>query len=195
MLIYNYSSETKEFIDTSEAFLDPLETKAKGKNVYLCPANATFIKPMTPAVGNKAVWNGNAWEEKEDHRGIEYWLTSDVYGTPARVMTEFGPLPDNSTLVAPVKVETVEEIIEKFKATVQKHLDETARQRDYDDMNSLCSYKGSTDPVFNKEGTAGVAWRDQVWRTCYTIRDAILAEERELPTDIISELPVFTWGE
>ena len=112
---------------------------------------------------------------------------------------QLGYTYDGVTFNAPVIPEpapmTVEELVEYYEGIVEKHLDAVAQTRGYKDIVSLCSYKGSTDPVFNKEGTAGVAWRDQVWRTCYTIRDAILAEERELPTDIISELPVFTWGD
>ena len=91
---------------------------------------------------------------------------------------------------------TQEEIVLGYVLTVQKYLDDTAKTRGYDGIISLCSYKGSTDPIFDKEGTAGVVWRDAVWRKCYDIRDAIIAGIRtELPTDIISELPEFTWGD
>lgn len=90
-----------------------------------------------------------------------------------------------------------EEILSKLISGVQSYLDSTAKQMGYDGIVSLCSYKGSTDAIFNKEGTAGVAWRDLVWRTCYTIRDEVLAGTRTIPTveELISELPEFTWGD
>ena len=90
-----------------------------------------------------------------------------------------------------------EEILSLLIKGVQDYLDSTSRQRGYDGIVSLCSYKGSTDAIFDKEGTAGVAWRDLVWRTCYTIRDEVLAGTRTIPTieELISELPEFTWGD
>lgn len=99
-------------------------------------------------------------------------------------------------IVLPPK--TQEEILSEYITLVQQYLDSTAKSRGYDGIISLCSYKGSTDAVFNKEGTAGVAWRDSVWRTCYSIRDEVLAGTRtEIPTaeSLISELPIFTWGD
>ena len=95
----------------------------------------------------------------------------------------------------PVHVPTQEEIVAYYDSIVEEHLDATARQRGYKDIVSLCSYKGSTDAIFNKEGTAAAAWRDQVWRTYYNIKDAVIAGTRQLPTDIVSELPAFTWGD
>lgn len=90
-----------------------------------------------------------------------------------------------------------EEILSSLIKAVQNHLDSTAKERGYEGIISLCSYKGSTDATFNKEGTAGVVWRDLVWRTCYTICDEVLAGTRAVPTaeELISELPVFTWGD
>lgn len=45
MKIFNYNSDTKEFLGESDANLDPLETQNQGKPVYLLPAHATFTAP------------------------------------------------------------------------------------------------------------------------------------------------------
>lgn len=103
MNVYKYSKETKEYISAEVAQLDPLETEIKGENVYLLPANATFTAPPAKKEGFAMVWNGEAWEEVEDHRGTEYWLPGDAYGTPAREMKELGPLPEGATTTAPEK--------------------------------------------------------------------------------------------
>ena len=103
MNVYKYDEKTKEYIGTEEALLDPLETELKGENVYLLPANATFTEPTEPQGGYVNVWNGEAWQEVEDHRGVEYWLTEDTYGAPAREMKELGALPEGSTTTAPEK--------------------------------------------------------------------------------------------
>ena len=73
------------------------------KNIYLLPANATFIAPPAKKEGFACVWNGEAWQEVEDHRGTEYWLPGEGYGTPAHEMKELGPLPEGATTTAPEK--------------------------------------------------------------------------------------------
>lgn len=65
MKVYLYDEITKEFIMEEDAHIDPLETKKKGENVYLLPANATFKEPMQAKEGFKIVFNGNSWEYQE----------------------------------------------------------------------------------------------------------------------------------
>jgi hypothetical protein len=61
MLVYHYDEETKEFLYEEEAHIDPLETLAKVKNVYLLPANATFEKPLEAKEGFRVVFD-NSWK-------------------------------------------------------------------------------------------------------------------------------------
>lgn len=65
MKAYLYDETTKEFTSEVNAQIDPLETKKKGENVYLLPANATFKEPMQAKEGFKIVFNGNGWEYQE----------------------------------------------------------------------------------------------------------------------------------
>lgn len=102
MNIYKYN-DNGEYIGTETALLDPLETKKQQKNIYLLPANATFTAPPEAKEGFARVWTGEAWQEVEDHRGTEYWLPDDVYGTPAHEMKELGPLPEGATTTAAEK--------------------------------------------------------------------------------------------
>lgn len=101
MNIYKYDEKTKEYIGTEQAMLDPLETKKQQKNIYLLPANATFTEPTEAQEGYVNVWNGEAWEQVEDNRGVEYWLPEDKFGAPAREMKELGALPEGATLTPP----------------------------------------------------------------------------------------------
>ena len=66
------------------------------------PVNATYNPPIVQE-GFIPRWTGKAWEQVEDHRGIEYWLPGDDWQTPARVMKEPGPLPDGAVLTRPEK--------------------------------------------------------------------------------------------
>ena len=102
MQVYKYNEQTKEYIGTEQALIDPLESELQGKTIYLLPANATFEKPNLQD-GFASVWNGTQWENIEDNRGKEYWLADDEYGTPAKTMKELGAFPANAVFTAPVK--------------------------------------------------------------------------------------------
>ena len=66
MIFYIYDEKTKEYTGTQNAFIDPLETKKQGKDVYLVPANSTNIKPtLEPSTDNDMlVFNGKEWQIK-----------------------------------------------------------------------------------------------------------------------------------
>lgn len=99
----------------------------------LCPDNATEIKP-TFKDGFWPVWNDGAWLQVEDHRkrtdeqgreiegtGTHYWLSGDTWQTPARYMTELGPLPAGALLVQPEK--TLEELKEAKMQEIRQAFD------------------------------------------------------------------------
>lgn len=97
----------------------------------------------------------------------------------------------------PIHIPTEEEIVAGYVKTVQNHLDTTAQTRNYDNIFTLCSYANDLEPnpKFLKEGRAAVSWRSAVWTKCYDILAEVKAGTRTVPTDIISELPTFTWGD
>ena len=116
MQTYRFDPNTKEYLHAEEAFLDPLESQAQGKPVYLLPADSTFTEPLTAKKGYAVCWNSTAWEHIEDHRqkydrggvplegtGTQYWMAGDTWQTPARYMTELGKLPEGSMLERPEK--------------------------------------------------------------------------------------------
>jgi hypothetical protein len=74
-------------------------------------------------------------------------------------------------------------------------LDETAKERGYDSILSLCTYATSTAVKFSKEGQAAVEWRDEVWAKGYTILADVEAGTRSIPTvdEFLAELPNFAW--
>ena len=117
MRIYLYDEITKEYLYSEEAFKDPLESALKGETVYILPPNGTFVEPRFP-YGMANIWNGTTWEQVEDNRGKEYWLDTDEYGTPARVMEELGKLPENAVFEAPKQTleSAREEKLNEFKA-------------------------------------------------------------------------------
>lgn len=105
--VYKYDEKTKEYLGKAEALLDPLETQLQQKEIYLLPADATFIAP-TPQEGYVSVFKENVWENIEDNRGKEYWLKDDAYGTPAHKMETLGALPADAVFTPPQK--TLEQV-------------------------------------------------------------------------------------
>lgn len=116
MLTYKFDENTKEYLYSEEALIDPLETEHQGQQVWLLPADSTFTSPLEPKDGYAVVWNGEAWEYIEDHRqvydnggiavdgtGTPYWMNGDTWESPARYMTELGNLPEGALLVRPEK--------------------------------------------------------------------------------------------
>lgn len=51
-------------------------------------------------------------------------------------------------------------LLSAYKAAFDAHLDAVARQRQYDNRLTIVSYKGSTNPQWNAEAEAFIAWRD-----------------------------------
>ena len=145
-------------------------------------------------IGDDAKVTANALssEEVELTDGYEFKVKDGV------LMQE----PSAETLlsvdVATTEVEDVPtqaEVIAGYTQQVQSYLDTTAQTRGYDGILSLCTYATSSNATFAKEGQIGAIWRDAVWTKCYEILAEVQAGTREVPTDIISELPVIDWGE
>ena len=83
----------------------------------------------------------------------------------------------------------------RLTSAIQSMLDETAKERSYDSILSLCTYATSTAAKFAAEGQAGVSWRDEVWAKGYAILADVESGSRAIPTEseLLSELPNFVW--
>lgn len=107
--VYKYDEKTKEYLGTAEAMLDPLESQLQQKEIYLLPADATFLAPKLQE-GHVSVFDveEGVWENLEDNRDKEYWLQDDTYGTPAHRMETLGALPADAVFTPPQK--TLEQV-------------------------------------------------------------------------------------
>jgi len=83
----------------------------------------------------------------------------------------------------------------RLTSVIQSMLDETAKERNYDSILSLCTYATSPTAKFAAEGQAGVAWRDEVWAKGYSILADVEGGNRAIPTadELPAELPDFVW--
>ena len=139
------------------------------------------------------------WDERIDGTLPEVTLGGMVRieGSSATEESEAVPpcLSYDAELAASRVTETPDQIIYRLTMAVQRHLDSTALSHGYDHIISLCSYRGSNVAEWDAEGIAGMAWRDAVWSACKTIMEAVIAQERAVPTEeqFIAELPVMEW--
>ena len=105
MIFYTYDEDTKEFTGTQNAFIDPLETKKRGKNVYLLPRNATYQKPLETKENQAVIFNGSEWEIVADYRNKTYYI-----GTKQHEMKELGDLPEGATFEPVEPKKTLDEL-------------------------------------------------------------------------------------
>lgn len=68
MKFYLYDEKTKQFIKEQEGYLDPLESKYQGKNVYIVPPFSTTEKPnLTSLKDNEIlVFKGDKWTIEQE---------------------------------------------------------------------------------------------------------------------------------
>ena len=124
MYLYKYDLKNGEYLSKRKATLRP-----NGQPI-LDATGYTPVEPPEAPDGYVPVWNGTAWELTEDHRqkrdkggviidttGTPYWLPGDTHATPARYLTELGPLPEGALLERPEK--TAEEIETEATAAAQ----------------------------------------------------------------------------
>ena len=107
MKIYKYSESTKEYLGYMEAYLDPLETSKKGKEVFVIPPYFTVTKPELPQKGHTMIFNGENWEEVEDHRGL---IVYNKKTGNEKVLVELGPIPNIYQLEKPIFLEELREL-------------------------------------------------------------------------------------
>lgn len=143
---------------------------------------------------NKAQWTDN------EHSGINAKLLTDTYNMlcdyhfiPAD--PEFQEIVNSGFEIQEPEQPTVEEIVQEIKDRIQLLLDDTARQKNYDNGVSLASYANSTIDSFKQEALSFIQWRDAVWNTCYHYLDLYQKGEYEFTTvsDFLSLLPTFNW--
>ena len=83
--VYTFDPDTGEYLGEDATGLDPLETEAAGKEIYLLPANASFNAPPKAGPKQVAVMSDTGWTVKSDLRGAQYWLTDGSHHTIGKI--------------------------------------------------------------------------------------------------------------
>ena len=88
--------------------------------------------------------------------------------------------------------QTLAQLVVQYTGAVQAHLDSFAQTWRYESILSAASYATSTVPAFQAEAQALIAWRDQVWNSCYTTLASVEAGTAPMPASteaLVATLP------
>ena len=97
MNLYNYDKNTKEYLSTTLASADPMETKIRGEFVPLVPVCATVIEPPKTGENEVAIFNGKAWEIKKDFR-VSHKICDENFNI--KDITEIGEIEEKYLVTA-----------------------------------------------------------------------------------------------
>lgn len=111
MNLYNYDKNTKEYLSTTLASADPMETKIRGEFVPLVPACATVIEPPKTGENEVAIFNGKAWEIKKDFR-VSHKICDENFNI--KDITEIGEI-EEKYLITTEMAELIKENPNNFK--------------------------------------------------------------------------------
>lgn len=111
MNLYNYDKNTKEYLSTTLASADPMETKIRGEFVPLVPACATVIEPPKTGENEVAIFNGKVWEIKKDFR-VSHKICDENFNI--KDITEIGEIEEKYLVTADI-AELIKENPDKFK--------------------------------------------------------------------------------
>ncbi|WP_434777704.1 tail fiber assembly protein [Neisseria sp. Ec49-e6-T10] len=98
---FQYDPKTGQYLSTVAAYLDPMATQTQKENVYILPANATFVEPIKIEeffVSNK--FNGMTWELVEDYSNVPLW--SKETAEQAEPLVFGHSLPETLTIIKPL---------------------------------------------------------------------------------------------
>lgn len=83
---------------------------------------------------------------------------------------------------------------ERLKNYVRRYLNESAKEKDYDSIETACSYINSTNPTFALEAQKAIKFRDDVWIKVYELLNSETLSEMD-DAEFMSELPTMDWEE
>ena len=186
MKYYTFDSAIGEFLHSGTAAVDPLETLAQGKRVYLLPAASTWISPGEKREGFAQVWNGETWEYMPDHRGKTVWKSSGESMT----VTELGDVPAGYALTPPAKELTAADYdmaMEKFLYDTRAARGYTTREPDF--------YLNSTVARWSQDAADWVKFRDEVMLYALEVQNTfIVTGNAPSLTEFIAAMPEIKWS-
>lgn len=118
---------------------------------------------------------------------VQAWKVVDMFND---YTNEEGVLVTKAEQEATYLAKKLQDTAKALENEVSNHIKSKCIELGYDDENSIAKYLVQGNPFYD-ECTAISLWIGNVWTTVHTIKNDVEAGTRELPTDIISELPIY----
>lgn len=144
MNLYNYDKNTKEYLSTTLASADPMETKIRGEFVPLVPACATVIEPPKTGENEVAIFNGKVWEIKKDFR-VSHKICDENFNI--KDITEIGEIEEKYLVTADI-AELIKENPDKFKIQNEEITQKT--EEEYQEFLNNKIKKEETEKIKNQ---------------------------------------------
>lgn len=144
MNLYNYDKNTKEYLSTTLASADPMETKIRGEFVPLVPACATVIEPPKTGENEVAIFNGKAWEIKKDFR-VSHKICDENFNI--KDITEIGEIEEKYLVTADM-AKLIKENPDKFKIQNEEITQKT--EEEYQEFLNNKIKKEETEKIKNQ---------------------------------------------
>jgi hypothetical protein len=119
-----------------------------------------------------------------NHDGISDLETKED-GTPYKYYNE-----DGTPYFEKIMVEDKANLLNQMETAIQTHIDNQAQTLGYDDINSIAKYLRPSSPFYDECVKLG-DWCDACWAKAYEVQMEVEAGTRELPENIVSELPSY----
>lgn len=164
---YMYESEGEPFFkEEVPCQRDPVESKIKGEDVWLLPANCTFEKPPQAEEGYVILFKQDKWKKLRNLKGKQYWLAGEGHYDAPHTMEDYGELPEGATLERPEMTAD-----EKAKADAETEIQALKAQLAETDYVAAKIAEG----VATKEEYAEVLANRQLWRARINELEELLA--------------------
>ena len=130
--------------------------------------------------------------------GLDFHIIPDDPAAPSGLwdaaVAEAAAMGDDLPFEPAPPPPTPEQVQAGYTAAIEAHVEATARARGYTSAVSCATYATSTNPAWQAEGVAFVAWRDDVWTAALAMLAAVQAGGA-IPESPIAGLPEMEWPE
>jgi hypothetical protein len=187
---YSYTDSLDNFIlDGGISLPDGIESIDYNKTLGTCWINGEAFKAFPNEYAERVISSVSSLCEKFEARKKIREETERVEREEAEQIKR--EQEEAERLANMTEEEKNAQIQAQLTAAVQNVLDSEAQKLNYDSCLSVCSYVDTGVTKFDDEGKAFRAWRSAVWAKGYEILNAVLAGEREIPTEeeLLAELP------
>lgn len=126
-----------------------------------------------------------------NYRLVERWIDGDI--TKESLIVGETVAFDGEKIIVTLQYRMPNE--QEYADAIQKHINQVAKDRQYDDGVSLASYITSTNTQWKTEAETFVAWRDSVWAYAFNLMTQVQAGTAPQPSieELINQLPQIIW--